>query len=42
MTRPGRSWIDRLTLNDDDKKVREWFIDQVKKYGCSVKVESSQ
>lgn len=30
--------IDRLTLNDDDKKVRHWFVDQVTKYGCIVKV----
>ncbi|KAL5508550.1 hypothetical protein ACEPAH_6169 [Sanghuangporus vaninii] len=31
--------MNRLTLNDDDKKVREWFVEQVKKYGCSVKVD---
>ncbi|KAI5122147.1 hypothetical protein M0805_000794 [Coniferiporia weirii] len=31
--------MNRLTLNDDDKKVREWFISQVKNYGCTVKID---
>ena len=31
---------DRLALNDDDKKVRDWFIEETKKYGCSHKVNS--
>ena len=31
---------DRLTLNDDDKRVREWFISQVTKYGCTVKIDA--
>jgi hypothetical protein len=30
--------LDRLALNDDDKKVREWFIEQAKQCGCTVKV----
>lgn len=25
-------------MNDDDKSVREWFVEQAKSYGCSVKV----
>ena len=29
---------DRLSLNDDDKKVREWFIQITGEYGCSHKV----
>ena len=29
---------DRLALNDDDAKVRRWFIEQVDKLGCEVTV----
>ncbi|KAF3399142.1 N-carbamoyl-L-amino acid hydrolase [Talaromyces pinophilus] len=29
----------RLALNDDDKKVREWLIQQVKAVGCSVTID---
>ncbi|EKM51079.1 uncharacterized protein PHACADRAFT_151612 [Phanerochaete carnosa HHB-10118-sp] len=32
--------MNRLTLNDDDRRVREWFISQVKKYGCTVRVDA--
>ena len=32
---------DRLTLNDDDKRVREWFIEQTKLCGCTHKVRSA-
>ena len=32
--------IDRLTLNDDDKKVRGWFVEETKKYGCHHKVSA--
>ncbi|KAI1335044.1 putative N-carbamoyl-L-amino acid hydrolase [Xylariaceae sp. FL0016] len=32
--------MDRLTCNDDDKKVREWFIAETKKCGCTVKVDA--
>ena len=39
MIRQTYKWFsDRLTLNDDDKKVREWFIQETKKYGCTHKV----
>ena len=31
---------DRLSLNDDDRKVREWFIEVTGKYGCSHKVSN--
>ena len=34
----GETNTDRLSLNDDDKKVREWFVEEVKKLGCTVKV----
>jgi len=30
--------MNRLTANDDDKKVRDWFIATTKKYGCTHKV----
>ncbi|EPE09328.1 n-carbamoyl-l-amino acid hydrolase [Ophiostoma piceae UAMH 11346] len=30
----------RLTGNDDDKKVREWFIEETKKCGCSITVDA--
>lgn len=29
----------RLALDDNDKKVREWLIEQVKAVGCSVTVD---
>jgi acetylornithine deacetylase/succinyl-diaminopimelate desuccinylase-like protein len=29
----------RLSLNDDDKRVRLWFIDQVKALGCTVTID---
>ncbi|KAB5562893.1 putative hydantoin utilization protein C [Coniochaeta sp. 2T2.1] len=29
----------RLSLNDDDKKVRHWLIDQVEALGCTVKID---
>ncbi|KAH8907940.1 putative hydantoin utilization protein C [Coniochaeta sp. PMI_546] len=29
----------RLSLNDDDKKVRHWLIDQAKALGCTVTVD---
>ena len=32
--------IDRLSLNDDDKKVREWFINEVRQLGCTVKIDT--
>ncbi|KAH8892681.1 putative N-carbamoyl-L-amino acid hydrolase [Thozetella sp. PMI_491] len=32
--------MNRLTCNDDDRKVRDWFIEEAKKYGCQVKVDS--
>ncbi|KAI1080820.1 putative N-carbamoyl-L-amino acid hydrolase [Whalleya microplaca] len=31
--------MNRLACNDDDKKVREWFISETKKCGCSIKVD---
>lgn len=29
----------RLTLNDDDAKVRQWLIEQVKALGCTVTID---
>lgn len=29
----------RLTLNDDDAKVRKWFANEVQKLGCSLSVD---
>lgn len=31
--------MNRLALNDDDKKVRDWFIEETAKYGCQHKVD---
>ncbi|KAI0015905.1 putative N-carbamoyl-L-amino acid hydrolase [Xylariomycetidae sp. FL0641] len=31
--------MNRLSCNDDDKKVREWFIAETKKCGCTIKVD---
>src|SRR5690348_10235632 len=31
--------MDRLALNDDDKKVREWLVREAKSLGCEVKVD---
>lgn len=29
----------RLTLSDDDKKVRDWFVTEMESLGCSVTVD---
>lgn len=29
----------RLTLNDDDARVRRWFAEEVKKLGCTLSVD---
>ncbi|PSN62402.1 putative N-carbamoyl-L-amino acid hydrolase [Corynespora cassiicola Philippines] len=31
--------MNRLTLNDDDKCVRDWFIAETSKYGCHHKID---
>lgn len=31
--------MDRLSLNDDDKKIRDWFISETEALGCIVKVD---
>ncbi|TFK52801.1 putative N-carbamoyl-L-amino acid hydrolase [Heliocybe sulcata] len=31
--------MNRLSLNDDDRRVREWFVEQVNACGCTVKVD---
>jgi N-carbamoyl-L-amino-acid hydrolase len=32
--------IKRLTVSDEDKKVRDWFRAQCEKLGCAVKIDS--
>lgn len=32
--------MDRLSGNDDDKQVRDWFIAETAKYGCTHKVDA--
>lgn len=32
--------MNRLTLNDDDAKVRRWFISQVEELGCTVTIDA--
>ncbi|KAK7413254.1 hypothetical protein QQX98_007842 [Neonectria punicea] len=32
--------MNRLTCNDDDRKVRQWFIEETKKFGCHIKVDA--
>lgn len=31
--------VRRLALTDEDKAVREWFVDEAQKYGATVKVD---
>ncbi|EED20901.1 N-carbamoyl-L-amino acid hydrolase, putative [Talaromyces stipitatus ATCC 10500] len=31
--------MNRLALNDDDKKVRDWFVEETGKYGCHHKID---
>jgi hydantoinase/carbamoylase family amidase len=31
--------MDRLSLNDDDRKIRDWFISETKALGCTTKVD---
>lgn len=34
----GAEFADRVALNDDDAKVKRWFISEVEKLGCKVTV----
>ncbi|KAL1887609.1 hypothetical protein Sste5346_010110 [Sporothrix stenoceras] len=36
---PSETGMDRLSLNDDDKKVRDWLANEAKTLGCSVTVD---
>ncbi|KAJ5133796.1 hypothetical protein N7526_005161 [Penicillium atrosanguineum] len=36
---PRDTGMARLTLNDDDARVRRWFADEVQKLGCSLSVD---
>jgi acetylornithine deacetylase/succinyl-diaminopimelate desuccinylase-like protein len=31
--------MDRLSLNNDDKLVRDWFVNQTKALGCNVTID---
>lgn len=31
--------MDRLSLNDDDKKIRDWFLEVTKSLGCKTSVD---
>ncbi|KAL4992187.1 hypothetical protein BDW68DRAFT_197392 [Aspergillus falconensis] len=37
--KPHETGMARLTLNDDDARVRRWFSDEVQKLGCEVAVD---
>lgn len=45
---PGARWgsnptdtgMSRLTLSDDDKKVRDWFVETTKSLGCKVTIDA--
>ena len=38
-TESTETGMDRLSLNDDDKKVRDWFISETKALGCATKID---
>jgi hydantoinase/carbamoylase family amidase len=38
-TASNETGMDRLSLNDDDKKIRDWFIQETQALGCSTKVD---
>lgn len=38
-TASNETGMDRLSLNDDDKKIRDWFISQTEALGCNTKVD---
>ena len=31
--------MSRLSLSDDDRKARDWFVENTKSLGCSVQVD---
>ncbi|KAI8662187.1 hypothetical protein NCS56_01022200 [Fusarium sp. Ph1] len=37
---PTDTGMSRLTLSDDDKKVRDWFIETTKSLGCKITVDA--
>jgi hypothetical protein len=37
---PTDTGMSRLTLSDDDKKVRDWFVETTRSLGCKVTVDA--
>lgn len=37
---PTETGVRRLALGDDDKKVRDWFVNEVKLLGCELKIDA--
>ncbi|KXH33680.1 beta-alanine synthase [Colletotrichum nymphaeae SA-01] len=37
---PTETGMARLALSDSDKMVRDWFVQEVKEYGCKVQVDA--
>lgn len=37
---PTETGMCRLTLSDDDKKVRDWFCEEMRSLGCTVTVDT--
>lgn len=31
--------MDRLSLNDDDKKIRDWFLSETRALGCTTQID---
>jgi hypothetical protein len=38
-SKPTETGMDRLALNDNDAKVRRWFVAELKKLGCNVIID---
>jgi acetylornithine deacetylase/succinyl-diaminopimelate desuccinylase-like protein len=40
VSNPTDTGMSRLTLSDDDKKVRDWFVETTKSLGCKVTIDA--
>ncbi|KAL3427027.1 hypothetical protein PVAG01_00536 [Phlyctema vagabunda] len=36
---PGSMGMARLTLSDEDKAVRDWFVKEARSFGCQIKID---